>query len=237
MNIKVRVVGLVVLTALSLAAWGAVYARDSRIGSKVQSEGKPESTGKVQAINLQTLTINGRQMVISDTTEVKAQLQVGDLVKVHAVQQEDGSLMVSEVELAQGNDEVSTENEQGETEFFGVVEAIGDGSWIIDGKTVTVTDTTEIKDTIQVGDLVKVHAWVNDGGTFTAREIELADDDVADDIDDDDDVDDDDDGDHEDDDGPDDDHDEDGDDDHGGGNGIDDDGDDHGNDHGAGGDD
>lgn len=62
----------------------------------------------------------------------------------------------------------------GEIEIVGVVEAITDSAWTIDGKVYQLTSATEIKGLIQPGARVKVHLYTGTNGALTAREIELA---------------------------------------------------------------
>ncbi len=85
-------------------------------------------------------------------------------------------------------------------EFSGLVEDMGEFSWVIGGIDVTVGLETELKDVIGIGDIVEVGAVTQDDGTLLALEISLdnhsddadLDDDSDDvDLDDDDDLDDD----------------------------------------------
>lgn len=70
--------------------------------------------------------------------------------------------------------QLSQDAASGEIELTGVVEAITPEQWTISGKTVLLSPSTEIKGQIRVGDSVKAHATLNQDGTYTAREIELA---------------------------------------------------------------
>ncbi len=74
----------------------------------------------------------------------------------------------NEVENPDANDEA------GQLEFSGTVQAMNAGSWMIGDRTVLVNSETEIKGTLAVGDLVKVEAFVNADGSLTAREIHKA---------------------------------------------------------------
>lgn len=67
-----------------------------------------------------------------------------------------------------------------EVEFTGTVAEITKEAWKVGDFTVAISLATEIKDVIVVGDFVKVHAFEDDNGILTAREIELSlgDDDV-----------------------------------------------------------
>jgi len=70
-----------------------------------------------------------------------------------------------------------------EIEFVGTVEAINADSWVVSGRTLALSPTSEIKGLITVGSLVKVHAVQDANGNLTLREVELADDDDANDND------------------------------------------------------
>jgi hypothetical protein len=74
----------------------------------------------------------------------------------------------NEVENHDANDEA------GQLEFSGTVQAINSGSWMIGDRTVLVSTLSEIKGTLAVGDQVKVEAFMNADGSLTAREIHKA---------------------------------------------------------------
>lgn len=59
-----------------------------------------------------------------------------------------------------------------ETEFSGVVEAIGGTSWTVSGTAVSITPQTVIQGSIRIGDAVKVRAYTAADGSLVAREIE-----------------------------------------------------------------
>lgn len=63
-----------------------------------------------------------------------------------------------------------------EVEFTGVISAMNEGSWVVDGQTVKVGPGTEIKGPLAVGDVVKVHARLDSDGGLVARELEASDD-------------------------------------------------------------
>jgi hypothetical protein len=72
---------------------------------------------------------------------------------------------------------------EAEVEFSGAVVSMAPEAWVVGDQTLAVTPDTEIQDGIVVGDIVKVHALQNPDGTLTAREIEIEDDGVLEDID------------------------------------------------------
>ena len=57
-----------------------------------------EFAGQVEAISVQSWTVNGQTVWVTDQTKIKAGIQVGDFVKVHAVAGEDGVLLAREIE-------------------------------------------------------------------------------------------------------------------------------------------
>jgi hypothetical protein len=65
-------------------------------------EGKEvEVVGVVEAITSDSVTINGQTFTITNQTEIKNQIQVGAMVKVHAIAGADGTLRVREMEQVQ----------------------------------------------------------------------------------------------------------------------------------------
>ncbi len=131
-----------------------------------------EFVGTVEAIGANSWLIGGTTVAVTSRTEIKGDLVVGDLAKVHA-STIDGVLTAREIEPADEDDEGDLDDDEDENEFFGVVESISADSWLIEGTVVAVSTSTEIKGNPQVGDRVKVHASFIDG-VLTAREIEPA---------------------------------------------------------------
>ncbi|MBT4309436.1 MAG: hypothetical protein HOD49_03390, partial [Anaerolineae bacterium] len=70
------------------------------------------------------------------------------------------------------DDSSSSDND---LEYVGTLEVVGDGQVQIDGMVFDLANFSEIKGALETGTVVKVHLIVNDDGTFTIREIELAD--------------------------------------------------------------
>lgn len=172
-----------------------------------------EFYGVVETISDSSWVIAGREVMVTPQTEIKNLIEVGDLVKVHAFLGEGDMLIAREIELADADDD-DEDHDSDEVEFVGMVEAISDTEWTINGLLVQVNSETEIEDEISVGDMVEVEAYEDQDGNLIAHEIELADDDDLDsDFDDDDDLydedDDDDDDDHDEDDHDEDDYDDD----------------------------
>ena len=76
-----------------------------------------------------------------------------------------------------------------DVEFYGHIESITEGTWVVRGISVSVDAQTEIKGALEVGDLVKVEALTQADGSLLAleiyRDVDGMDDDLNDDADDD----------------------------------------------------
>lgn len=138
-----------------------------------------EFTGIVEAINGDSWMVSGQTFAFSSQTEVKDNIVVGDMVKVHYLKNADGSMTATEIELADDQANDSEQDNQNDNEFTGKVEAFSPESWTVKGQVFLVNSQTEIKDAIFLGDVVKVHYITNADGSFTATEIELAGDNQA----------------------------------------------------------
>ena len=58
-----------------------------------------EFKGRVEAITAQVWTIGGQTVWVTERTEIKGGIQVGDFVEVHAVAGEDGVLLAHEIKV------------------------------------------------------------------------------------------------------------------------------------------
>jgi hypothetical protein len=163
------------VSAIRIESPTASKSEDSQI--EHSSNELNEVTSKVDVISADAWTINGQVYMVSPQTEIKGNIFVGDVVKIHFNTNPDGTLAAAEIEKAGDNQaHNSVENGQNSngTEFTGVVESINSDNWVIAGKTFAVTSQTEIKGAIAIGDPVKVHVFTASDGTMTVSEIELA---------------------------------------------------------------
>lgn len=131
-----------------------------------------EFTGIVEGISAESWQVSGQTFAFTAQTEVKDNIVVGDLVKIHFLTNPDGTMTATEIELAIA--ETPDTESSLDKEFTGKVEAFSPESWTVNGLVFLVTPQTEIKDAIFLGDVVKVHYFANPDGSFTAGEIELA---------------------------------------------------------------
>lgn len=157
-----------------------------------------EFTGMVEAINPDLWVVAGQTLTLIAASEIKGTIVVGDLVKVHALQDANGALVLREVKLATGDDlnENSNGNANGNAndngnmndnangnandngdddhEFTGIVEQISADFWVIGGQTLAITAGSEIHGNIQVGDFVKVETTLDASGNLVLSEVKLA---------------------------------------------------------------
>jgi len=119
--------------------------------------------GALESISDTEWVVGGLSFAITSKTELEGEMAVGDIVKVHAKRFSDGSLVAMKIHPARENADDFT--------FVGEVESMGDAAWVIDGFTLVIDSSTKINGHISVGDLVKVHAKLNEDGTYTAVKI------------------------------------------------------------------
>jgi hypothetical protein len=192
------------LIALMLGACGGAVPADVLAALPAHVELTDSGTqmsfsGQIQAMGIDSWTVEGVSFNVNGRTEIKGDFVVGDQVKVHlTLDSASGALLATVIEgvgepqiepterseagdiLLEPTEEASSTPEADATpgtedyEFIGIVNAMGGGAWTINDNTVTIMDQTEIKDAITVGDTVKVEARVSLDGTITAKEIKLA---------------------------------------------------------------
>ncbi len=132
--------------------------------------GHLELVGKVESISPDSWTISGLVFGIGTKTGVKGIIVVGDMVKVEAFINADGTITATEIHLYNGN---SSGAASGTLELTGTVGSIAPDQWTISGLNFTIDPKTKINGTINVGDMAQVEALFSNGA-FTAREIHLA---------------------------------------------------------------
>lgn len=119
--------------------------------------------GALESISDTEWVVGGLSFAITSKTEFEGEMAVGDIVKVHAKRFSDGSLEAMKIHPARENAVEFT--------FVGEVQSMGEAAWVIDGFTLAIDSSTKINGHISVGDLVKVHAVLNEDGTYTAVKI------------------------------------------------------------------
>jgi hypothetical protein len=134
----------------------------------VVSGNEIEFYGVLESNSGASWTIAGTPVMIVPQTQIKGNLVVGDFVKVHAWQQQDGSLIAREIEK---EDDSGSEFENDKDEVKGVITAINGDSITVAGVLVLINSFTEVKGSFQIGDFVEVEGLLQSDGSILAREI------------------------------------------------------------------
>jgi hypothetical protein len=95
---------LIVLAALALSAVGVAFGREITSFEFFKTRDEIEITGMLEAVDGTTWTVDGQVIAVPASAEIKGVLMVGQVVKVHALMSEDGTLTAREIELAQADD-------------------------------------------------------------------------------------------------------------------------------------
>jgi len=141
-----------------------------------------EFVGAVVSLGLDSWAIGDRVVAITSATEIKGTIDVGTLVKVHALVESDGSLTAREIEPAEADDledqddDVDDPDDDQDLEFKGVVDSIDGETWVVAGVTFHVPAAALEDGPVAVGDFVEIHAFWADGGLLTALRVRLDDD-------------------------------------------------------------
>ncbi|MEZ4703282.1 MAG: DUF5666 domain-containing protein [Rhodothermales bacterium] len=156
-----------------------------KIEDDFQSEDEIELTGVIEAIDSQSITVNGTLFSVDDRTVVTdhanqpasfASLVVGETVEIKGFRQADGSVRAVRIHREdRGEDEV---------ELTGLVEAIEGTSLVVAGLTFETNDRTLILDNdrlpiafadLVVGLVVEIRADVQPDGRLLATDIKIED--------------------------------------------------------------
>jgi uncharacterized protein DUF5666 len=148
-----------------------IVTRSTRVVSREPGEDQ-EFKGTVSAINDNTWTIDGRAILVDDTTAFIGDPGVGDFVEVRFHLAAGGNAVADRIQKEDAIDD--------ELEFRGIVEAIGEKSWTISGRVVAVDSATEIIGNPQIGDEVEVRADRAADGSLKATKIHKEDAEEAD---------------------------------------------------------
>jgi hypothetical protein len=77
----------------------AIEAAHSNSSSQVSNSNSVEIVGTIDAISSGSITVAGRTYILDANSELKGSLKVGDVVKIHASANPDGSLVAREIEV------------------------------------------------------------------------------------------------------------------------------------------
>ena len=123
-------------------------------------------TGSVESMESGQWEINGQTIVVTETTDLDEDIQVGDNVYISGIVETAGGLKALQIERI--DEEAGTS-----FNFTGIVQKIEDGLWGISGVSVTLDETTIKTDGIKAGDLVTVKGLIRNNGTWIAQKITL----------------------------------------------------------------
>jgi len=122
-------------------------------------------SGIAENMSSEEWTISGRSVRISEDTEIGDDIEVGDQVAVEGGIAQGGTLWAARIRLI--------EPEKLPFEFTGVVESIGNDSWMISGRVVAIDEDTRIEGDIEIGDIVRVKGQVLEDGNWLAKSVRL----------------------------------------------------------------
>lgn len=151
-QISFLVVSLVVMLLLTVPAFA-------------QTTAEVELVGVVEAMTLDTITVNGLLVDVS-TAEINTPIEVDVLVRVEGTLNVDGTITARQI------NPVADGIQPGEAELIGVLESFDDTTMVINGLSIDVS-SAEIDPVIAVGDMVRVHATADSTGVWVAREVAL----------------------------------------------------------------
>ena len=129
-----------------------------------QTTGEVELVGIVEAMTLNTVTINEQEIDVS-TAEFNTSIEVGAIVQVEGTLNTDGMITAREL------NPVDEGTVPGEAELIGILESFDGTTMVVNGQTIDIS-IAGFNGAIRVGELVKVHATATDAGTWLTREVE-----------------------------------------------------------------
>jgi hypothetical protein len=136
--------------------------------------------GIVNIISSDLWQIDGQNVTITEQSDIKDGVSVGDKVSALVVVNDDSSFVLLEVILLEDNGvspaqtEDIDEEDHDMYEFYGEVDTIDVNVWIVEGQELRINSDTDIDDGIEVGDIVSVKAELR-AGDIWAVDIDLLD--------------------------------------------------------------
>lgn len=150
-----------------------------------QGNGEVELTGLIESVGANNIVVFGDTFFVDATTEILnldknpislTDLKVGDLVRVRADMQSDGTLLATRIRLE--------DPERDEVEFTGTIDALTETSVSVNGVLFLVTSDTDVLDNddvqiafsvLEVGMVVEIRGDVGAGNVLTATKINIED--------------------------------------------------------------
>ncbi|MGE5223401.1 MAG: DUF5666 domain-containing protein [Omnitrophica WOR_2 bacterium] len=119
-------------------------------------------TGQVESIGDSEWKIAGQTVMISTTTNIDSSIVVNDLARAEGIILQSGILQATRIQKL----------EEMPFEFTGIIQTIGDQTWVISEKEVIVTSDTWIDNGLVKGDRVHVQGIILQDGKWQANRIE-----------------------------------------------------------------
>lgn len=155
----------------------SLYAQSVKLDLSASSSSSFKFYGFVEETGTENWRISSIIVQVAPATTISAGTGMGSFVEVEG-RILNGQLLADKIVLEDSPKTGSTATPgvpgSGEVEFFGKIESIQNGVYVIGGRTVRTAPQTEIKGALAVGLMVKVHATLQPDGTYLAREIELS---------------------------------------------------------------
>ncbi len=145
--------------------------------------------GTVESITDTAWVIDGVTYAVDSMTMIEGSIQVGDPVEFYVFSASDGTQTLWKVELSSGSDGMGENNDDAmespeqddsldddsmeDHGSSGIVEAISDSAWTIDGVTYQLDSSTKIEGAIQVGNSVEFYVTTAADGSLVLTSIEL----------------------------------------------------------------
>lgn len=163
-NVKVHYVlnsdGTMTATEIELAA-------DMPLDPALTAFPNLEITGKLEAITPEAWTVKGQVFQITPQTEIKDEIFLGDVVKIHYLKNSDGTFTATEIELAGDNQAHNSEKK-----LTGILEELSSTQATISGIVVLITPETMLDSDLAIGQKVKAEVVTGSDGNMTALKIE-----------------------------------------------------------------
>ncbi|MBK8985150.1 MAG: FecR domain-containing protein [Chloroflexi bacterium] len=127
-------------------------------------------SGAVESIAATVWAVAGQTILVDANTRLDDDIVIGNRVRVQGVILAGGTLRAERIERL---------DDLGHPfRFTGLVEMIGRDAWTISGVTIAVNAATAVDNGLVIGDLVEVRGRILDDGTWLARRITRASDDL-----------------------------------------------------------
>jgi hypothetical protein len=124
-------------------------------------------TGVVEIKSGTLWTVNSKDIIIPPEVD-KGDIVDGDLVWVKGI-----VIVENEAAILQAEEVRRIEDENATPfEFTGVVQKMGNESWVISSITVTININTVYDESLKVGDAAQVQGWIQKDGTWLASSIQ-----------------------------------------------------------------